>query len=148
MEQGIQIQLRSLSLSPDSLLDYTDKDMQESTFELSLFAESLYEMLQYQMGSRILTFLQKLQLKFVTKRNQQKRQREEIQEKERDKISPVKQAKTSDLPVKEQDIKSETLNTAQPDEDKTKVKEEDKTVDHVDEVEDMRLIIHNLATGM
>ena len=78
--------------------------------------------------------MQKLRLKFVTKRNQHKRQREEIQEKERDKISPVKRAKTSDLPVKEQDIKSETLNTAQPDEDKTKVKEEDKTVDHVDEV--------------
>ena len=36
--------------------------------------------------------------------------------------------------MKEQDIKSEALNTAQPDEDKTKVKEEDKTVDHVDEV--------------
>uniref|UniRef100_A0A7N2LC86 Uncharacterized protein n=1 Tax=Quercus lobata TaxID=97700 RepID=A0A7N2LC86_QUELO len=101
--------LCSLSLSPDSLLDYTDKDMQESTFE-------------------------KLRLKFVSKRNQHKRQREEIQEKERDKISPVKRAKTSDLPVKEQDIKSEMLNTAQPDEDKTKVKEEDKTVDHVDEV--------------
>ncbi|KAK7824020.1 hypothetical protein CFP56_034918 [Quercus suber] len=66
--------LRLLSHSPDSFLDYTDKDIQESTFE------------------------------------------------------------TSDLPVKEQDNKSETLNTAQPDEDKTKVHEEDKTVDHVDEV--------------
>ncbi|KAL0003839.1 hypothetical protein SO802_011400 [Lithocarpus litseifolius] len=55
--------------------------------KLSLFTESLYEMLQYQMGSRILTFLQ-----------------------------------------------SETLNTAQPDDDKTKVKEEDKSVDHVVEV--------------
>uniref|UniRef100_A0A6N2NBE1 LAIKA domain-containing protein n=1 Tax=Salix viminalis TaxID=40686 RepID=A0A6N2NBE1_SALVM len=50
---------RFLSLSLDSLLDYTDKDVEESTFELSLFAESLYEMLQYQMGSRLLTFLQK-----------------------------------------------------------------------------------------
>ena len=78
--------------------------------------------------------VQKLRLKFVTKRNQHKRQWDEIQEKERDKKSPVKRAKTSDLPVKEQDIKSEALNTAQPDEDKTKVKEEDKTVDHVDEV--------------
>lgn len=78
--------------------------------------------------------VQKLRVKFVTKRNQRKRQRDEIPEKERDKKSPVKRAKTSDLPVKEQDIKSETLNSAQPDDDKTKVKEEDKTVDHVDEV--------------
>ena len=77
--------------------------------------------------------MQKLRVKFVAKRNQHKRHREEIQEKERDKKSPVKRAKTSDLPVKEQDVKSETLNTAQPDEDKTKVKE-DKSVDHVDEV--------------
>jgi len=82
-------------LSLDSLLDYTDKDVEESNLEvcssgfyllsiatvlsvtelftygllllyvsgllvlqLSLFAESFYEMLQFQMGSRILTFLQ------------------------------------------------------------------------------------------
>nr|POE75901.1 hypothetical protein CFP56_05166 [Quercus suber] len=87
---NLPLQLCSLSLSLDSLLDYTDKDMQESTFELSLFAKLLYEMLQYQMGSRFLTFLQ--------------------------------------------DSKSETLNTAQPNDDKTKVKEEDKSVDHVVEV--------------
>lgn len=88
------MQLRSLSVSLDSLLDYTDKDIDESSFEvcyllsmfsffllelyhilllhlnylvfiklssmflqLSLFAESLFEMLQYQMGSRIFEFL-------------------------------------------------------------------------------------------
>lgn len=88
------LQLRSLSVSLDSLLDYTDKDIDESSFEvcyllsmfsffllelyhilllhlnylvfiklssmflqLSLFAESLFEMLQYQMGSRIFEFL-------------------------------------------------------------------------------------------
>ena len=73
-------------------------------------------------------------VKFVTRRNQHKRQWDEIQEKERDKKSPVKRAKTSELPVKEQDIKSKTLNTGQPDDDKTKVKEEDKSVDHVVEV--------------
>jgi hypothetical protein len=125
--------LRSLSLSLDSLLDYTDKDMDESTFELSLFAESLYEMLQYQMGSRILTFLQKLRVKFVTKRNQRKRQRDEIHEKEREKKSQAKRPKTTELPVKEEIIKSETLNAVEPDDDKTKAKEE-KSVDHVDDV--------------
>ena len=106
------LQLKSLSLSLDSLLDYSDKDVEEETFEvfyyfithafypplfklfafvvvkymeflqscklawicsmshiylltmvfscpqLSLFAESFYEMLQYQMGCRVLTFLQ------------------------------------------------------------------------------------------
>ncbi|KAK7842460.1 hypothetical protein CFP56_013705 [Quercus suber] len=101
--------LCSLSLSLDSLLDYTDKDMQELTFE-------------------------KLRVKFVTRRNQRKRKRDEIQAKERDKKSPVKRAKTSELLVKEQDSKSETLNTAQPNDDKTKVKEEDKSVDYVVEV--------------
>ncbi|KAG6763936.1 hypothetical protein POTOM_031386 [Populus tomentosa] len=50
--------LCSLSLSLDALLEYTGKDVEESTFELALFAESLYEMLQYQMGSRLLTFRQ------------------------------------------------------------------------------------------
>lgn len=94
---SILVQIRSLSLSLDSLLDYTEKDVEESTLEvclhvfiylsmqhfsplfvygivadsertfsfsgllflqLSLFAESFYEMLQFQMGSRILTFLQ------------------------------------------------------------------------------------------
>ncbi|KAK6913159.1 DBC1/CARP1 catalytically inactive NUDIX hydrolase domain [Dillenia turbinata] len=69
--------LRSLSLSLDSLLDYTDKDIDESNLELSLFAESFYEMLQHQMGCRILSFLEKVRIKFVTKRNQHKRQREE-----------------------------------------------------------------------
>ncbi|RVW32034.1 hypothetical protein CK203_097412 [Vitis vinifera] len=54
--------LRSLSLSLDSLLGYTDKDIEEPTFELSLFAETLYEMLQYQMGCRLLTFLQLIQM--------------------------------------------------------------------------------------
>ncbi|KAL0003835.1 hypothetical protein SO802_011396 [Lithocarpus litseifolius] len=49
-------------------------------------------------------------------------------------LEPVKRAKISELLVKEQDSKSETLNTAQPDDDKTKVKEEDKSVDHVVEV--------------
>uniref|UniRef100_A0A803MUC0 EF-hand domain-containing protein n=1 Tax=Chenopodium quinoa TaxID=63459 RepID=A0A803MUC0_CHEQI len=52
--------LRSLSLSLDSLLDYSDNDVEEETFELSVFAESFYEMLQYQMSCRVLTFLQRL----------------------------------------------------------------------------------------
>lgn len=76
------LKLQSLSLSLDSLLDYTDKDTDESSFELSLFAESLYEMLQYEMGSRLLAFLQKLRAIFVVKRNQRKRQRDEDPEQE------------------------------------------------------------------
>ncbi|KAK7348760.1 hypothetical protein VNO80_23419 [Phaseolus coccineus] len=93
--------MRSLSLSLDSLLDYTDKDVEESTLELSLFAESFYEMLQFQMGSRILTFLQKLRMKFVIKRNQRKRQREDEHEKDDvNKSSPVKRQKGDDPSVK------------------------------------------------
>ncbi|GJM98160.1 hypothetical protein PR202_ga15144 [Eleusine coracana subsp. coracana] len=69
--------LRSASLSLDGLLDYTAKDIEESVFELSLFAESFSEMLQYRMGCVILSFLEKLHRHYVIKRNQRKRQREE-----------------------------------------------------------------------
>ncbi|KAI3933269.1 hypothetical protein MKW92_020213 [Papaver armeniacum] len=83
--------IRSMSLSLDALLDYNDKDIDESTFELSLFAEALYEMLQYQMGCRLLTFLQKLRLNFVKRRDQRKRERDE---------NPVKQVKPSKKKLK------------------------------------------------
>uniref|UniRef100_A0A803MVH1 EF-hand domain-containing protein n=1 Tax=Chenopodium quinoa TaxID=63459 RepID=A0A803MVH1_CHEQI len=59
-KSGKETKLRSLSLSLDSLLDYSDNDVEEETFELSVFAESFYEMLQYQMSCRVLTFLQRL----------------------------------------------------------------------------------------
>ncbi|KAF7828032.1 cell division cycle and apoptosis regulator protein 1 [Senna tora] len=111
--------LRSLSLSLDSLLDYTDKDIEESTFELSLFAESLHEMLQYQMGCRIFTFLQKLRIKFVMKRNQRKRQREDEQEKENVEKSPLKRPKGDDSSLKTESTNLEASNTVQADDDKT-----------------------------
>ncbi|XP_035540200.1 protein SHORT ROOT IN SALT MEDIUM 1-like [Juglans regia] len=122
--------LHSVSLSLDSVLDYTDKDIDESSFELSLFAESLYEMLQYQMGCRLLTFLQKLRINFVAKRNQRKRQRDEAHEKKRDKKSPAKRLRTNDLHVKDS---TEIDGVAHPDANKT-MAEEDKFVDHVDEL--------------
>ncbi|KAJ0719229.1 putative Cell cycle and apoptosis regulator protein [Helianthus annuus] len=99
--------LRSLSLSLDSLLGYDDNDIEESTFELSLFAEAFYEMLQYQMGSRILAFLQKLRIKYVAKRNQKKRQLEEASEKEKEKTL-AKRAKTNDSKVESKSVSTET----------------------------------------
>ncbi|KAH1264622.1 Cell division cycle and apoptosis regulator protein 1 [Glycine max] len=110
--------IRSLSLSLDSLLDYTDKDVEESNLELSLFAESFYEMLQFQMGSRILTFLQKLRIKFVIKRNQKKRQREDEQEKDDVKKSPVKRQKGNDPSVKNEPTNMDTLNPTLLDDEK------------------------------
>ncbi|XP_023769334.1 protein SHORT ROOT IN SALT MEDIUM 1 isoform X1 [Lactuca sativa] len=98
---------RSSSLSLDSLLDYDDNDVEESTFELSLFAETFYEMLQYQMGSRILAFLQKLRIKFVAKRNQKKRQLEEVSEKE--KVKTSKRLKSDDSEVKIKSVENEIL---------------------------------------
>ncbi|PQQ19523.1 cell division cycle and apoptosis regulator protein 1 [Prunus yedoensis var. nudiflora] len=119
--------LRSSSLSLDLLLDYTDKDIEESTFEISLFAETLYEKLQYQMGCRLLTFLQKLRIKFVMKRNQRKRQREvEKVEKGNDEKSPTKRPKINELPVTNQPAKSsEALNSSLLDGEK---QDEEKTV--------------------
>jgi len=85
--------LRSTSLSLDGLLDYTAKDIEESVFELSLFAESFSEMLQHRMGCVILSFLEKLYRRYVVKRNQRKRQREEDLKKE-EKKSSEKRSKT------------------------------------------------------
>ncbi|KAL8267161.1 hypothetical protein R6Q59_004505 [Mikania micrantha] len=127
--------LRSLSLSLDSLLDYTDKDIQESTFELSVFAETFYEMLQFQMGSRILTFLQKLRIKFVTKRNRKKRRREEASDKkEKDKTSPAKKSspkrqKTDDVTVESVPVKTEKLDESGPVDEKP-IKDENMVIDN------------------
>jgi len=119
--------LRSISLSLDSLLDYTDKDFEESTFELSLFAESLYEMLQYQMGCHLLAFLQKLRLKFVAKRNQRKRQREETS-KGSDKKSSTKRLKTDEVSVEAKSAKTGTQDA----DGKSSVKEEVTSIDGVE----------------
>ncbi|KAK3000797.1 hypothetical protein RJ639_021728 [Escallonia herrerae] len=133
--KGKDSKLRSLSLSLDSLLDYTDKDIEESTFELSLFAETLYEMLQYQMGCRLLTFLQKLRIKFVAKRNQRKREREEASEKESEKFSSTKRLKTDDINVEIKSKKTETQDEAVQDDHETIVKEENAPLDEDVKVE-------------
>ncbi|CAK9217325.1 unnamed protein product, partial [Sphagnum troendelagicum] len=52
------MQLRSMTISLDGLLDYDEEDREECTFELSLFAEVFHELLQFKMGSRILTSLE------------------------------------------------------------------------------------------
>ncbi|CAH9105010.1 unnamed protein product [Cuscuta europaea] len=88
--------LQSMSLSLDSLLDYTDKDVDDSRFELSLFAESMYELLYYEMGSRLLTFLKELRIKSTIKRNQRKRERDEASKRESEEKSAAKRAKTEE----------------------------------------------------
>ncbi|CAH9102768.1 unnamed protein product [Cuscuta epithymum] len=88
--------LQSMSLSLDSLLDYTDKDVDDSRFELSLFAESMYELLYYEMGSRLLTFLKELRIKSTIKRNQRKRERDEASKRETEEKSAAKRAKTEE----------------------------------------------------
>ncbi|EPS67193.1 hypothetical protein M569_07583 [Genlisea aurea] len=88
-----EVKLESLSISLDSLLDYNDKDVEESSFEVSLFAETFYEMLQYEMGCCLLSFLQKVRSKFVAKRNLEKRQRGEISSKESSDTSSRKRIK-------------------------------------------------------
>uniref|UniRef100_J3MF26 EF-hand domain-containing protein n=1 Tax=Oryza brachyantha TaxID=4533 RepID=J3MF26_ORYBR len=92
--------VRSTSLSLDGLLDYTANDLEESVFELSLFAETFSEMLQHKMGCIILSFLEKLYKHYVVKRNQRKRQREEDLKKE-DKKASEKRLKTNDETLSE-----------------------------------------------
>nr|GEV78506.1 cell division cycle and apoptosis regulator protein 1-like isoform X1 [Tanacetum cinerariifolium] len=122
--------LRSLSLSLDSLLDYDDNDVEESTFELSLFAETFYEMLQYQMGSRILTFLKKLRIQFVAKRNQKKRQLEESSGKEKVKPS-AKRVKTDKAKVFKS-VTVETVEEAPAEDEKTKAKVENMDTENAE----------------
>nr|GMD69972.1 cell division cycle and apoptosis regulator protein 1 [Ipomoea batatas] len=116
--------LRSLSLSLDSLLDYTDKDVEDSRFELSLFAESIYEMLYYEMGLRLLSFLQDLRIKFVIKRNQRKREREEASKKESEEKPLTKRAKTEECADDTELTGVEKQNKTNPDEKMAPVKEE------------------------
>ncbi|KAE9605540.1 putative Cell cycle and apoptosis regulator protein [Lupinus albus] len=124
--------LRSLSLSLDALLDYTDKDVEDSTLELSLFAESFYEMLQFQMGRRILTFLQKLRTKFVIKRAQRKRPREDGDEKENVKSSTKRPKGDEKDSVKSEPTNADTSNTTQGENEKG----EEKTVTENDNSSD------------
>ncbi|KAI8538399.1 hypothetical protein RHMOL_Rhmol09G0099900 [Rhododendron molle] len=112
--------------------------------QLSLFAESLYEMLQYQMGCRLLAFLQKLRVKFVTKRNQRKRQREETS-KGSDKKSSAKRLKTDKATLEVKSAKTETQDAANCEDGKSSVKEE---VISVDGVENENIVVGKTETEM
>ncbi|OVA16333.1 DBC1/CARP1 [Macleaya cordata] len=124
-----------MSLSLDALMDYNDKDIEESTFELSLFAESLYEMLQYQMGCRLLTFLQKLRLNYVKKRNQRKRERDENPEKviDKEKSSRKRQKTTEVTPVEKDSTKAAIPDDANPDRKEEETAKEDASADGDDD---------------
>lgn len=130
----------------------------ELFWQLSVFAETLYEMLQYQMGCRLLTFLQvgflfsvilwifytnlyffppcfwqtrptwiyklvyivqKLRIKFVTKRNKRKRQKD-LSAKKSELVSPVKRMKTDMPTVEVKVIKTESKDESVKPETKDK----------------------------
>lgn len=76
--------------------------------------------------------MQKLRIKFVTKRNQRKRLWEEKEEKDKDRKSSTKRQKTSEQPVKTKSADSALLGTDQSEDQKTK-KREDTSVDKVNE---------------
>ncbi|OIT05507.1 hypothetical protein A4A49_49077 [Nicotiana attenuata] len=126
------MKLRSLSLSLDSLLDYSDKDIAESRFELSLVAESLYEMFYYEMASRLLPFLQKLRSKFLIKRNQQKRRREESSKKKSEEKS-AKRAKIDESMEDAKSTKSESHAKHDQEDEKSLVKEEATSLNNAEE---------------
>ncbi|KAF7049273.1 hypothetical protein CFC21_057840 [Triticum aestivum] len=119
--------LRPISLSLDGLLDYTTNDTEESVFELSLFAESFSEMLQFRMGCIILSFLEKLHKHFVTKKNRRKRTREDDLMKEGTKSSE-KRSKTTD----DAHIESTPNNISAPKNDK--IMEDDKKKMSIDQI--------------
>ncbi|KAL3338739.1 hypothetical protein AABB24_027719 [Solanum stoloniferum] len=127
------MKLRSLSLSLDSLLDYTDKDIEESRFELSLVAESLYEMLYYNMASRLLTFLQKLRSKFLIKRNQQKRPREESSKNISEGKSAKRAKKTDEHMEDDKSTKTESHGKHDQEDEKLPVKEEATSLNNAEE---------------
>eukprot|EP00243_Klebsormidium_subtile_P011602 TRINITY_DN6651_c0_g1_i2.p2 TRINITY_DN6651_c0_g1~~TRINITY_DN6651_c0_g1_i2.p2 ORF type:complete len:237 (+),score=107.62 TRINITY_DN6651_c0_g1_i2:684-1394(+) len=66
-----------MNISLDGLLDYEEEDREESTFELSLFAELFHEMLAYKHGLSLLPFLEEVRVSHNKKREERKRKREE-----------------------------------------------------------------------
>jgi len=48
-----KLRLKTMSISLDGLLDYNESDVEEATFELSLFAETMHEMLSRDAGITI-----------------------------------------------------------------------------------------------
>ncbi|XP_062229048.1 protein SHORT ROOT IN SALT MEDIUM 1-like isoform X2 [Phragmites australis] len=124
--------LRSASLSLDGLLDYTVKDIDESVFELSLFAESFNEMLQYRMGCVILSFLEKLYRRYIVKRNQRKRQREEDLKKEEKKSSEKRPKTTHEI------ITESTPDNPGENDEMMKEGEEKMSTDHSGAAHDLR----------
>jgi hypothetical protein len=92
--------MRSMTISLDGLLDYDEEDREECTFELSLFAEVLQELLQSKMGNRILSNLQTIREESHAKRKEEKKRKQE-NEKEVDaegSSSQRKRSKFSDKP--------------------------------------------------
>ena len=71
----------------------------------------------------------------MRKRNQRKRQREEIREKETENKSPTKRLKGNELPVKNESTKSDTSSAVQQvqQEDEMFVTKEETTADYVEE---------------
>jgi hypothetical protein len=51
------VKVKTMTLSLDGLLDYNDTDVEEGTFEVSLVAEALHEMLMRDAGSAVLKAL-------------------------------------------------------------------------------------------
>ncbi|KAG0501713.1 hypothetical protein HPP92_001785 [Vanilla planifolia] len=101
--------IRSMSLSLGGLLEYNDKDIEESTFELSLFAESFNEMLQYQMGCRLLSFLEA---------------KEEKSEQDDAEKSSSKRPRVTDKPLTEKEpLQQETENTSDQNQDESTAKD-------------------------
>ncbi|KAI5072001.1 hypothetical protein GOP47_0012107 [Adiantum capillus-veneris] len=64
---------RAMTISLDGLLDYDERDKEESTFELSLFGEIFQEMLQYRYGSRVLEALESLHRSCLGRKKEDKK---------------------------------------------------------------------------
>ncbi|KAH7424227.1 hypothetical protein KP509_12G096000 [Ceratopteris richardii] len=118
---------RVMTISLDGLLDYDERDKEESTFELSLFAEVFQEMLQHRFGSHILGTLESLHRAFlVRKKDEKKRSRHDKD------VKPAakKKSKFSNSPVKSENaqekvVEKEVLQTTEEEEKPKPVKDID-----------------------
>nr|XP_024373654.1 uncharacterized protein LOC112281406 isoform X1 [Physcomitrium patens]PNR55140.1 hypothetical protein PHYPA_006034 [Physcomitrium patens] len=92
--------MRSMTISLDGLLDYDEEDREECTFELSLFAEVLQELLQHKLGNVILSNLETIREESLARRNEERKRKQE-NEKDTDaegSSSQRKRSKFSDKP--------------------------------------------------
>jgi len=115
--------LKTLSISLDGLLDYDESDKDTGTFELSLFAESLHELLLTINMDAVLGYLQERREVFRERENLKELEREKERVKEKADRALRKEAEARE---REESAKRKATEEAKSPEETAKASEETK----------------------